>query len=495
MFESRHSDHYHPAVRGPLVACPCPGSGPGHGRRFILSLAPPCRARAAVATRAAGCSCRRREAVPDAQYGDRSVSARRRPAHSRGAVCRASYCGLAGASDRQWAISRRRTNRETATMAGDRTRPVTRRDVLKTGSALTAAGAVGLYAPAVIGQAKPLQGVTLNVSCWSAPYPELLADYLPEFEEQTGAKVNYDTPSFPVYNQRVDLELSTRGTPTTCSTSPSSIPAAGSAPAGSTPLDDYIGRPEQDARRLGRRRLPAGRGRAPRPARTASSTACPGPRTPTWPAPARFDLIEPAGLGMPDTFDDIVAGAAGGQQQGRRRRLRHREPLRLDLHPLPAGLRRQRVPQSARRPDADAGHARGHRRGRVLRPPAAGVRARRRALLHLRPGRSQALQAGPRQLLDHNQTYLVQLGDAATSKIASTVNYSAGAARARPGASRASPCTAGASRPARRTRTPPGNSSSGRCRKETHAQRAGREGLRLADPALDHRQRPSSSSR
>ncbi len=28
----------------------------------------------------------------------------------------------------------------------------------------------------------------------------------------TGAKVNYETPSFPIYNQRIDIELSTRGT-------------------------------------------------------------------------------------------------------------------------------------------------------------------------------------------------------------------------------------------------------------------------------------------
>ena len=56
-----------------------------------------------------------------------------------------------------------------------------------------------------------MDGVTLNVSCWSAPYPKWLAEYIPEFEEQTGAKVNYDTPGFPVYNQRVDLELSTQG--------------------------------------------------------------------------------------------------------------------------------------------------------------------------------------------------------------------------------------------------------------------------------------------
>jgi multiple sugar transport system substrate-binding protein len=61
------------------------------------------------------------------------------------------------------------------------------------------------------GGAKPLSGTTLNIACWSAPYAKLVADYIPEFETATGAKVNYETPSFPIYNQRIDVELSTRG--------------------------------------------------------------------------------------------------------------------------------------------------------------------------------------------------------------------------------------------------------------------------------------------
>lgn len=95
------------------------------------------------------------------------------------------------------------------------TRPrkrVTRRHVLQ-------AGAGSLFIPFALkagkapaqGGKKPFEGVTLNISCWSATYPKLIADYLPEFTEKTGIKVNYDTPGFPVYNQRADLELSTKG--------------------------------------------------------------------------------------------------------------------------------------------------------------------------------------------------------------------------------------------------------------------------------------------
>ena len=78
----------------------------------------------------------------------------------------------------------------------------------------SAAGGAGLLtlpgkAPAQ-GGAKKLSGVTLNVSCWSSSYPKFLTDYIPEFEQATGAKVNYETPSFPIYNQRMDIELSTK---------------------------------------------------------------------------------------------------------------------------------------------------------------------------------------------------------------------------------------------------------------------------------------------
>jgi hypothetical protein len=78
----------------------------------------------------------------------------------------------------------------------------------------SAAGGSGLLmlpgkAPAQ-GGTKPLAGVTLNVSCWSSSYPQYPTNYIPEFEQATGAKVIYETPSFPIYNQRTDIELSTK---------------------------------------------------------------------------------------------------------------------------------------------------------------------------------------------------------------------------------------------------------------------------------------------
>src|SRR5882757_279398 len=74
-------------------------------------------------------------------------------------------------------------------------------------------GALGvLAAPAVNAQGgKPYNGVTINASCFQTTYYEYLKAYLPEFQEKTGIKVNFTMQAFPVYNQRTDLELSTKG--------------------------------------------------------------------------------------------------------------------------------------------------------------------------------------------------------------------------------------------------------------------------------------------
>ena len=87
---------------------------------------------------------------------------------------------------------------------------INRRHLLQ---ATAAAGGASLFSRGTFAQANAgrFKGLSLNVSTFSAAYPTFLQKSLPEFEELTGAKVNYDAPSFPIYNQRVDLELSTRG--------------------------------------------------------------------------------------------------------------------------------------------------------------------------------------------------------------------------------------------------------------------------------------------
>ncbi len=69
-----------------------------------------------------------------------------------------------------------------------------------------------LAAPAVNAQgSKPYNGVTINASCFQTTYYEYLKNYFPQFQEKTGIKVNFTMQAFPVYNQRTDLELSTKG--------------------------------------------------------------------------------------------------------------------------------------------------------------------------------------------------------------------------------------------------------------------------------------------
>ena len=87
---------------------------------------------------------------------------------------------------------------------------ITRRTFIKTSAAGLALGTFG-KAPIVLGQAKKFKGVTINGACFQHVFGTYLKEYLPEFEEKTGMKVNLELPAFPIYNQRADLELSTKG--------------------------------------------------------------------------------------------------------------------------------------------------------------------------------------------------------------------------------------------------------------------------------------------
>jgi len=94
--------------------------------------------------------------------------------------------------------------------AGKMTRGLSRRTLLKTAGVASLA-ATGLAMPARIGYAKPFSGVTLQGASFASTFFQYLENYIPEFEEQTGMKVNFVTNAFPIYNQRTDLELSTKG--------------------------------------------------------------------------------------------------------------------------------------------------------------------------------------------------------------------------------------------------------------------------------------------
>ncbi|HEU4369007.1 MAG TPA: extracellular solute-binding protein, partial [Methylomirabilota bacterium] len=66
----------------------------------------------------------------------------------------------------------------------------------------------GLWVSRAWAQAgKPYAGTRVKMAQVSHAYGEGLVAKLPEFEQRTGIKVEIDQMSFPVLNQRVDLEL------------------------------------------------------------------------------------------------------------------------------------------------------------------------------------------------------------------------------------------------------------------------------------------------
>jgi multiple sugar transport system substrate-binding protein len=189
-------------------------------------------------------------------------------------------------------------------MAQSRVR-LTRRQMLR-------AGAGSLFIPFTLksgkapaqGGKKPFEGVTLNISCWSATYPKLLADYLPEFTERTGIKVNYDTPGFLVYNQRADLELSTKGSGFDVLNVTFIYTSRWIGAGWLTPLDPFINDPNKTPADWDFADILAG---SVQPMRDKAGLVYGIP----WisdvqiAAAARYDLFKANGLGMPDTFSDL----------------------------------------------------------------------------------------------------------------------------------------------------------------------------------------------
>jgi len=186
----------------------------------------------------------------------------------------------------------------------------TRRHLLQAGAAGTAPSWLQAgKAPAQTGSAKPFQGVTLNVSCWSAPYPRFLADHIPEFTAATGIRVNYDTPGFPIYNQRADLELSTHGSAFDVMNITFIYSSRWIGAGWFTPLDGYLN---------DRNKTPADwdfadfvpGSVAPLKDRNGVVHGVPWITDVYMAGAGRFDLLRAAGLGMPDSFEELERSLA-----------------------------------------------------------------------------------------------------------------------------------------------------------------------------------------
>jgi multiple sugar transport system substrate-binding protein len=181
----------------------------------------------------------------------------------------------------------------------------TRRQVLQ-------AGAGSLFIPLTLsagkapaqGGKKPFEGVTLNISCWSATYPKLVADYLPEFTERTGIRVNYDTPGFPVYNQRADLELSTKGSGFDVLNVTFIYTSRWIGAGWFTPLDSFIKDPNKTPADWDFADFLPGSVQPMRD-KAGGVYGIPWISDVLMAGAARFDILKANGLGMPDTFDDL----------------------------------------------------------------------------------------------------------------------------------------------------------------------------------------------
>jgi multiple sugar transport system substrate-binding protein len=296
-----------------------------------------------------------------------------------------------------------------------------RRSLLTASAALGAASLLPGLAAAQQGGAKKFAGVTLNVSTFSATYPKLLQQWLPEFEALTGARVNFDAPSFPVYNQRVDLELSTRGAAYDVVNVTFIYSSRWINSGWLTPLDDYIRNPNLTAADFDLDDFLPG-ARAPETGRDGRLYGVPWTAEALLSASSRFDLVEKAGLAFPDTTDDLVkvlravhkkervAGFVADNHYG--------WTFVPYLHAFGGDVFRKAPDDLFPTLDTPEAIAAGEYYANLLR--AFGPDG---AITYQPDQVTQALKLGRVNFTDAGQLHLAQLGDAATSKTLKTVRF------------------------------------------------------------------------
>jgi multiple sugar transport system substrate-binding protein len=160
-------------------------------------------------------------------------------------------------------------------------------------------------ATAVIGQTKPFAGVTINGASFQHVFHTYLKEFIPEFEDKTGMKVNFTTQAFPVYNQRADLELSTKGGAWDFLNVTFIYSGRWIGAGWFTPLDEFMKDRNLTPAEFDAEDFVSGAQSTLRDARGLTYGLA-------WEAgamimgAARADLIEKAGLKMPQTFEQLA---------------------------------------------------------------------------------------------------------------------------------------------------------------------------------------------
>jgi multiple sugar transport system substrate-binding protein len=182
---------------------------------------------------------------------------------------------------------------------------VHRRDMLRAALLGVAGASIGFKVSPVVGQAKKFAGVTISGASFQSTYHEYLKSYLPEFEAETGMKVDFQQQAFPVYNQRMDLELSTKGSAYDFCTLTFIYAGRWVGANWFTPLNDFVEDNNKTPADWDAEDFVSGTTQHLKNAK-GEIFAFPWEAGAMLMAAARGDLIEKAGLKMPTTFDELM---------------------------------------------------------------------------------------------------------------------------------------------------------------------------------------------
>jgi len=249
----------------------------------------------------------------------------------------------------------------------------------------------------------------------------MLASYIPEFTKKTGIKVNYETPAFPVYNQRVDLELSTKGSAYDVANITFIYCSRWIGAGWFTPLEPFINDPNKTPPDWEPDDFLEGVV-TPHRDKQGRLYGFPWIADAMISAAARFDIVKEAGFGMPDTFDEMetvlkavhkkegVAGFVNENHHG----------WTWIPYLMGFGGKVFRDPPDDLMPMLDTPEAieAADYYGRILREYGpSGV------LSFMYDQALQFLKRSLANLITFNHAWLIQLGDTKTSKVHKTVNY------------------------------------------------------------------------